>query len=300
MERGKKYDNEWFRERARNSIHKLGPNTWDYSDSLLLYISSGVKKYEDLQDEDTPYFNLVTKPEREYLQSIAKNVVDALPPKFEYIDLGPGTEHKEQFFFDELRKQEKDFVYVPVDISEEYLKLAEKHAKNQGIETRPVQAAFEELPEVLWKSDVPRFVNIGLTFSNYEPQAILKLLKEIAGEDGFAFINSQMRDRVDMDALQSVYAEDVITLADIKLEFLGLNPDVDVTPRTATLGVQSWCMVVNPSPILDEKGVVRGDKMLVFQSLRYTPEQLELELRKASDKYQVFDNGSSFIAALIS
>src|SRR3990167_10504065 len=127
------YDNEWFKNRALKNLRLISPNIWDYSDSLLLYISSGVEKYESLQEDDTPYFRLVTKPEREYLQSIAKDVVDLLPPNFEYIDLGPGTEHKEQFFFDELKKQGKKFTYTPVDISDYYLKLSEKHASDQGI-----------------------------------------------------------------------------------------------------------------------------------------------------------------------
>ena len=137
-----KYDNEWFKKRAFRSLSIITPHVWDYSDSLLLYLSSGVEQYESLQKTDTPYFKLVTKPESEYLQSIAKSVVDLLPNKFEYIDLGPGTEHKEQFFFDELKRQGKDFTYIPVDISEYYLKLAERHAINQGIKVKPANASF--------------------------------------------------------------------------------------------------------------------------------------------------------------
>jgi len=294
-----KYDNNWFKNRAINSFKLISPNVWNYSDSLLLYISSGVEKYESLQEDDTLYFRLVTKPEREYLQNIAKDVVDLLPSNFEYVDLGPGTEHKEQFFFDELKRQGKQFTYIPVDISEHYLNLAETHAANQGIPVRTIQSSFEEVVEVLGKGSLPRFVNIGLTFSNYEPQTILNLMREIAGEDGYLFINSQMRNRLDMNALQKVYAEDGLTLADDKLKLIGLNPDTDVTPRTADEAIKVWCEVINPSKELEEIGVAKGDKMLVFQSLRYTPEQLKEEVEKASKDYHLFDTGASFIGALI-
>lgn len=295
-----KYNTEWFKKRAFESIYPTTPHMWDYSDSLLLYISSGVEKYEALQETDSPYFNLVTKPEREYLKSIAKDVVDLLPSNFEYIDLGPGTEHKEQFFFDELKKQGKTFAYIPVDISDHYLELAEKHATDQGIPVRTVKGSFEELTEILGEPTVLRFVNIGLTFSNYEPQAILNLLKNVAGKNGFVFINSQMRDRVDMIALQKVYAEDAKTLADDKLKLIGLNPDIDVTPREANEKIEVWCSVVKPSKELEEKGVVAGDKLLVFQSLRYTRDQLENEIQKVSDNYKIFDDPkSSFIASLV-
>ena len=108
-----------------------------------------------------------------------------------------------------------------------------------------------------------------------------------------------MRNRLDMEALRKVYAEDGLTLADDKLKLLGLNPDTDVTPRTADGGIKVWCDVINPSKELKEIGVVEGDKLLVFQSLRYTPEQLREEVEKASKDYKIFDTGSSFIATLI-
>ncbi len=293
------YNADWFKKRAFDSIRRISPHVWDYSDSLLLYISSGVEKYESLQDVDTPYFRMVTKPEREYLASIAKDVASALPANFEYIDLGPGTGHKEQFFFDELKKQNKKFTYIPVDISEYYLELAEKHAQDQGIPSKPVKASFEEVAEVLGEATVPRFVNIGLTFSNYNPQEILSLLKKIAGKGGFVFINSQMRDRLDITALQKVYAEDAVTVADDKLALVGLNRDADVSAREADDGIRIWCSVINTTDELKEKGIVSGDKILVFQSLRYTVEQLEEEVGTASKDYQLFDTGSSFIAVLI-
>jgi len=293
------YNRDWFRKRAFESLVSIAPHTWDYSDSLLLYISSGVEKYESLQESDSPYFNLVTKPEREYLQSIAKEVVDLLPQKFEYIDLGPGTEHKEQFFFDELKKQGKEFTYIPVDISGYYLELAQKHATEQGVSVRPIQASFEKVSEILGVSDIPRFVNIGLTFSNYKPQTILDLMKKIAGNDGYVFINSQMRNRIDMVALEKVYAEDALTLADEKLKLLDLNPDTDITTRETNDKIEVWGTIVNTTPKLSEMGIEVGDKMLLFQSLRYTPEQLEEEIKKTSEKYHLFDTETSFISVLI-
>jgi hypothetical protein len=294
-----KYDIEWFKRRALESIHRISSKTWDYSDSLLLYISSGVEKYESLQEEDTPYFNLVTKPEREYLQSIAKDVVGLLPSNFEYIDLGPGTEHKEQFFFDELERQGKKFTYIPVDISDYYLKLSEKHASDQGIPVRTLQAPFEEVAQILGERTVPRFVNIGLTFSNYNPQTILSLMKDVAGSDGFVFINSQMRDRVNMVELQKVYAEDGVTLADDKLKLIGLDPHRDVSPRETTDEIRVWGTVLNLSKEAQDIGIGIGDKMLVFQSLRYIATELENEVKTGTKGYHLFDTGKSFIAGLI-
>lgn len=295
-----KYNKEWFRNRALNSIKKIGPNTWDYSDSLLLYISaSGSDTYEELQETGSPYFNLITKPEQEYLVSIAKDIAEALPTKFEYIDLGPGTEHKEQFFFDELKKLGKEFIYRPVDISQHFLDLAEKHASEQGITSKPIQASFEELPEKLGNAELPRFVSLGLTFSNYSPQIILKLLSDISGTGGLIFINAQIRDRVDMKELERIYSEDSAHMADEKLELLGLKHGEDVTIPRANEDIRTWCSVLKASDDLQKLGVQNGDRLLVFQSLRYTKESLGKELREFGKPYEIFDTGSSFIGSLI-
>jgi uncharacterized SAM-dependent methyltransferase len=292
-----KYNQEWFKKRAFNSIRKISDGIWDFSDSLLLYTASGSEIYEQLQEVDTPYFNLVTKPEREYLQSIAKNIADILPDNFEYIDLGPGTEHKEQFLFDELKKQGKTFTYVPVDISDHFLDIAESHASKQGILVRRMKASFEELPELLGKPDTPRFVSIGLTFSNYAPQDILKLLANIAGENGCAFINAQIRDRVDMVELQKVYQDDATHLVDDKVKLIGLDHIQDITPRLADDGFRVSCFVLRSNNALEEMGIKNGDKLIVFQSLRYTRDSLEIELRNFN--HESFDTGSSFIGTII-
>ncbi len=292
-----KYNQEWFKERAFKSLKKLNNGIWDFSDSLLIYIGSGDQVYEQLQEEDTSYFKLVTKPEHEYLQLIAKNIADMLPSNFEYIDLGPGTEHKEQFLFDELKKQNKSFTYVPVDISDHFLEMAESHATSQGIPVRKVKASFEELPEVLGEPVVPRFVSIGLTFSNYAPQEIIELLTKIAGSNGYAFINAQMRDRVDMDELQKVYQEDVVKLVDDKVQLIGLDPIQDITPRLMDDGFRLSCFILRSNKELEDLGINSGDKMIVFQSLRYTKESLESEL--ANYAHESFDMGSSFIGTII-
>lgn len=293
------YDRDWFKKRAFSSLQRIDEHTWDFSDSLLLYVSSGAEVYESIQETNSPYYKLVTKPEREYLASIAKDIINTLPDNFEYIDLGPGTEHKEQFFFDELKKQNKKFTYIPVDISRYYLDLAQKYAANQDIPVKPMQTSFEELPKHLKSTTTPRFVSLGLTFSNYNPEAILPLLQNIAGTNGFAFINAHIRDRIDMPALQKIYALDVLHIADEKLKLIGLDPAQDVTDQTADDGIKFWCTLVKSNDELMKIGMTANDKLLVFQSLRYTKESLEMALNAHSKSFQTFDTTSPFIAALI-
>jgi len=288
------YGPEWFKKRAFESIHPLGPHEWDFSDSLLLYTEAGEEEYEHVQDTTNPYHELVTKPEHEYLAEVAEQIMAELPDEFEFIDLGPGTEGKEQFFFDAAKKLGKKFKYVPVDISKAFLSGARENARKQRIEVTPVQASFEELPSP-GSSSLPRFVSLGFTYSNYHPKEAIRLLRGIAGEKGYVFINSQLRERTDTAKLQEIYAG-MKGMFDGKLAFLGLSPS-DVSELETTDGIQIWCRVLNSNPQLEAKGVKSGDRMLIFQSLRPSKESHEQDMAKTP--HTTYDTGGSFVATLL-
>ncbi len=290
---------EWFQDKALKSLKKISDGVWDYSDSLLLYPPGTGEHYESIQQGEDSYSKLITKPEREYLESIADKVVAELPDEFEFIDLGPGTAHKEDFIFAAAKRANKKFIYRPVDVSEYFLRLAAEHASIQDIPSDPVHASFEELPEKLGKPNTPRFVSLGLTFSNYGPQEILKLLKEIAGAGGAVFIDAHMRDRVDMTELQKIYAKDMPGIIDPKMKLLGLDPEKDITARHTDDGIRIWYTLRNSTPQLEAMGIKAGDKLLVFRSLRYTRESFEKELAVASASYKLLDSDSPFIGAML-
>ncbi len=293
------YSPEWFKKHALESIKPIRPGVWDYSDSLLLYIPGSDESYETLQAVDNPYHRIVTAPERAYLESTAELVATELPESFEYIDLGPGTEHKEQFLFDALKAQGKAFTYRPVDISKRFLELSSEHAKQQGIPVDPLNTSFEELPEKLGPITAPRFVSLGLTYSNYEPKVVLSLLKKLIGESGYALINSQLRERTDMDALVPVYREDARGMVEGKFGLLGLNVTTDVSAYRTDDAIKTWATVNKVTPALERKGVKAGDELLIFQSLRPTKESLQADVKSEFPNASFFDTGSPFVSTLL-
>lgn len=298
-----KFTLDWFKERAINSIYKIEDGVFDFSDSLLMYIpdSGAEDEYEEVQTEGGPYYDLVTAPEREYLKRMAEVIVSQLPNHFEYIDLGPGTAKKEQILFDEITRQGKTCVYRPVDISKRYLDGACSHASAQGIVVNPLQASFEELPELLKRSEVPRFVSIGLTYSNYHPSEILNLLHSILGEEGYAFINSQLRERIDLVQLVEIYREVAFEMAKSKLALLGLKEEqISADYIYTNDGVELWYTVQALTPALSSKGVKVGDRLLLFQSLRPSKLKLEQDLADSRfDETQTLDDGATFVGALL-
>lgn len=296
----KEYSLAWFTERAFSSLKKISEGIFDYSDSLLLYMPGSDEKYEEMQHTDNPYHEILTAPERRHLEQIAKDIVAHLPENFEYIDLGPGTEHKEQYIFDQLLKQGKRCVYRPVDISQKYLNMATTYAEEQGITTEPVQAAFEELPTILQSSSMPRFVSIGATYMNYEPEEILNLLVEIAGNDGYAFINPQIHDRVDTKRFAEIFDKELVPLVTAKLKLLGLDIETDIEDINTNEDHRTWCTLKKVTPRLAEMGLKIGDKLLLFQSLRPSIEKLQHDLDESKfSNYTMLDVGESFIGVFL-
>lgn len=295
-----KYSLAWFQERAFDSLKELDNNVWDFSDSLLIYAPRNEDKYERIQQAESIYSQLVTRPERRYIESIAPDIAKLLPQEFDYIDLGPGTEHKEQFIFEAVKRPGKYFNYIPVDIDEKYLELAAGHAEQQGIPVVPIRSPFEELADRLPVSHMPRFVSIGLTYTNYAPSTILPLLKSIAGDNGHIFINSQIRERINMPEMVEVYSQEVYALMGPKIKLLGLDPVKDIAEHWCDDGIRAWFSLKNSNDRLSKMGIHPGSKILVYYFLRPSLESLQNDVSGSFHKYKLLDTGKTFVGSLLS
>ena len=293
------YDLEWFEKRAHESLKQIESGVWDFSDSALLYTPEAVEGYEEIQQVDNNYHSTVTAPETKLLKGIADDVVKELPDNFYYVDLGPGTEHKEKVFFDAAKEQGKEFIYYPIDVSKHILDSASTFAYGLDIEPRPIQASFEECAKYLPKDKTHRFVSLGLTFVNYHVKDVLELLGNIIGSNGSAFITIHARDRVDMKLVREIYLEQFEPILFKKISLLGLDPEKDVENVDLTDGVQMWCDVINPSEPMQQKGIKKGDRLLVFQSLRRTLDEWLDDIKNVFPNISVFDNGLPFVGLLL-
>ncbi len=291
-----KYNKNWFIDRAFLSLEKISDNTWDYSDSLLLYFSQGQEVYSSAHDRNSSYFKLVTEPEHLFLKSIVKDLAKKLPDKFDYFDLGVGVENKEKYFFEAF--YEKKFEYLPVDISKYFLLLAFKNAQKSGISAKCINSSFEELPALFEDDGRVRFVTLlGLTFSNYDALKFLKLLKDIVGGGGYIFFDVQLRERINVKKLVEIYEEYMIPVCSQKIALLGLDPSRDILNFFVKDDISVWCKIASVNSGLQEKGLQVGDNLKVFQSLRPTLKSLKKQL-KGFD-YEVLDIGNSFVGILI-
>ena len=291
---------EWFRNKALASITKIEEGVWDYSDSSVLYTPQFSSLYEEVQKdaEHNGYKKKVTDEETLFIETIASTIIKSLPNNFAYIDLGPGTEHKEKFFQDAILAQNKNALYVPVDVSEQMLNIANDYAKNRGFKTYPLHQTFENLDVDL--QDLPnvyRFVSLGLTFTNYEPKKILKILNKIIALNGSLFITAQLRERVNMSEIQKIYSEVIATMLPNKLNLVNVNFEQDIANIEVTDGVEIYARLKNISPELKAIGVQSGDKLLLLRSYRYELKELKETLKGYEVEY--YDEGGQFAGCLI-
>jgi hypothetical protein len=100
-----------------------------------------------------------------------------------------------------------------------------------------------------------------------------------------------------MVKLQKTYQDDAIYFVNDKVRLIGLDPVQDITPSLVDDGLRVSFFILRSNKTLEDLGIKNGDKIIVSQSLRYTKESLENELRDYN--HELFDTGSSIIGAII-
>ena len=292
---------EWFKKRAIEVIEfsKEG-EYWDYSDSLITYSPQVIKEYQRAQEIYKKYGEIVTNEEHKFIKSISHDVINELPSEFIYIDLGPGTEHKEKYFFDEIKQQGKDIIYRPVDINKMMLKEAISFAESEGFIVNPIHDSFDKVYKYVQGENRYKFISLGLTFINYKIEDISSILKRIVSSNGSTFITAQIRERIDIETVKQAYAEIggfSKKLFDIKMSLVGVSPSdyiYEVDDR-----IRAWCTIKNPSDLLISKGVKPGDRFLLFRSIRYSENELRELLKKEFDVKYFDKKDNSFIGCLL-
>ena len=292
---------EWFLNRAKESLIKIKEGEWDFSDSALFWTDEVVKKYEDAQTvEQDNYKKHVTDKETIYLKRITPTLISRLSQKINYIDLGPGTENKQDYFIDEIKSQNKELVYTPVDINARIVDAVSLHISKKGINVFPVHSSFEDMEQFIKDKTTPRFISLGLTFLNFKIDDILGIFKASLNTNGVAFINTQPREKVkDLEELKKAYSgAHVIEMYNQKLKLIGLEINENIGDIEVTDEVKIYFNVKNPTEKAVELGIKSGDRIFVFQSMRYPIEILKSKLEGQFD-CEYFDTEEEYLAVLL-
>lgn len=186
-------------------------------------------------------FDLITKLPEYYptatemaiLERNIEEIARLIGPQASIIEFGAGSSYKIRFLLQHLHEPA---VYVPVDISKDFLQSAAEDlaADVPDIEIIPVAADFTKpfdlpSPRIMPKRNIVFFP--GSTIGNFTPDAALDLLEVMyqeAGEDGGLLIGVDLRK--DPAVLEAAYNDSDGITAQFNLNMLThLNREFDAT-----------------------------------------------------------------------
>ena len=294
-----KFSKQWFKKEAIKSIKQLKKGVWDFSSSVMTYSPESAKIYAELGR--TAYGETVHSEESLLIKSVTSQIIKSLPDSFSYIDLGPGSGEKSVLLLETCKSEGKQIDYIPVDVSKFLLDKAVETVRKMGFISRPKLATFEELPndkEFLNSLRPERFVSLGLTYINYEPSEIHKLLKKLIGPRGQSFITVQLGDRIDLEKTKKLYrisANEKIFLA--KLKLLDIDK-ADIKNFEITNEIKVFVILKKAPNILEIKGIKKGDKILVWKTFRPTLKNFVSNISQ-DFRYILYDKGLEFVAAVL-
>ena len=192
----------------------------------------------ELFDEITrlPEYYLTTTEQR-IMQDNIGEIADLIGPRASLIEFGAGSSTKIRLLLEHLHEPA---VYVPVDISGDYLQAAAGELAQDfpHIEILPVAADFTKPfglpnPRIMPERNIVFFP--GSTIGNFTPEAALDLLKVMhheAGENGGLLIGVDLRK--DRTTLEDAYNDSAGVTAEFNLNILRrmnreFDADIDVS-----------------------------------------------------------------------
>ncbi|GEA07514.1 hypothetical protein KUL42_22750 [Alteromonas sp. KUL42] len=209
-------------ERAKSNVIKLSLPHYLYqtTEQAKAYelATYGSKQYHD--SLDLPILNLI--------EENINLLCDSLPQNIQFIDLGPGYPSKSFRILDELQFKGLNITYFPVDVSEFFLKRATTAVTSRGIHCNQIHEKFENLAEVLdrklFRDDGARYIFLGLTFNNFQPEYISKILSGLVNKGDRCVICCQSPEGISEEKLTSPYkTQSVDDFCFYPLKLLGLT-----------------------------------------------------------------------------
>ncbi len=188
------------------------------------YNHHGSKLFEQITELDEYY---PTRTERKILQSRANDIAQLIEPNSLIVEPGAGSCKKIEYLLEALHPS----VYVPQDVSAEFLKQSAQRLSNEysWLDVVPVASDFSdpiEIPERLQSLRKYAFYP-GSTIGNFEPEDALNFLKQmrqLVGDNGGMIIGVDLHK--DNEILHAAYNDKKGITAQFNLNTLSHINDI--------------------------------------------------------------------------
>ena len=268
-------------------------NTVEISMPHFLYATEEqARAYEQATQANIIYKDNLDKPVRVLLEENINRIISGFSRNVNFIDLGPGEPQKSLFLLEKL-SQNYDVDYYPVDVSPFFLDKVARASSEKGIKTYKMLTKFENVSVEIEKnynySDASRFVFLGLTFSNFEADYILGVLRGIVRKEDRCVICFQSTDSSDgISSVEPYETKDVDTFCFLPLKTLGFTrSDFEFEVKFKERAVR---VIFKPIRDIYYKNikVLAGREFETSASFRYSVDYIEKKISKYFEIEQVF------------
>ncbi len=291
----------YFDEVSRH-LRQVSERMWELTEPHLLYLDSeqSDQYLQVMQDRQyaTTFHNDTVQLIHAHLDELFADPAAAIS----LIDLGPGYPDKSLPIAQFLKARSQAVHYYPVDVSREYLGIAQEAMAPYCTEVVPIHALFDQAARLLPATASQRCVHvlIGLTFMNFPQRQILALLKHLAGStQGRVIFASELitAENPIETILQAYRGEAMRTFSFGPLRHLGLRDSM--ATFVPTFGHQRVEMRFSLQEDVPALALQKGDTVITAVSYRYTPEELAQILRDHFTDGQIWHSESGKTALVM-
>jgi uncharacterized SAM-dependent methyltransferase len=261
---------------------------WSLEELSLWYLTEEqAKEYLRITEEGS-YSQKYVSAEKDLIKNSKSEIVRKLSDSFNIVDLGCGDGSKALELILESAEQGKNTIYVPVDINQYMLDLAEEKAKGL-VRTVPINADLTKLslPEItrdLHPNNLLLFA--GHTFGNFDTKYIANHLSANMQSNDYLLIGMQTRN-MSIDAIITAYnskpVEDWVFLTPKQAGFTKEDLSYKIMYDTETKRITFVFTVLNVPIDLQDTRMSRGDEIRVLFSYKPTTVELRMDLEQHFD-----------------
>lgn len=286
---------------AQLPITKKNMTIWLDQPQNLYLTGKQANTYLDLM-RDKEYSKNFHNPLRDLLSRKKELLLENLIEPICIIDMGPGYPDKTLPLFAYLKKKKLKCCYMPVDISPKFLSVATQALQPYGFPIKPQNCLFEELPSRLSHSSFSndrgcRLIILGLTFMNYRPLQIAKLLSKIARPRDVILLATEHVESDREEKIVSPYrTQKAEKFGFMPLEMLDVNRNKVRYFATFSRGrIEMGFKILEPIQL---HGLVLypETKVVTAISYRYTYKQFRAFLRKHFQVLNIFSDLSKRVS----
>ncbi len=251
------------------------------------YLGDGAKNWDAIASERTDADNGINSVEANLLRKKIHNFIASFPEvkKLNIIDIGCGNGEPIAPILDELSKQDIELRYVPIDISQEMLDLAEKFAKDNydDIETKAIVLDFEmgNFSDVMFELKEDDYSNLllflGSTLGNHSGrQRVLTNFRDSMSSDDYLIIGVELTNFSKINRILPHYE------GELPQNFLYFMPEHIGIPKDKTDYDVSWNDKLNQ---VEVRLVLKESVNVKIGAEEFTLEQDEQILLSRSVKF---------------